>query len=91
MSLASLSPPLQWLFAWQQIKQTPNVRQVEWPCFNHTQSPFNTHARRMARNDGAERDKFATTSFDPDKPVAMPVIQLAAPSDAGAAVLSRVK
>ena len=34
---------------------------------------------QRARNDGAERDKFATTSFDPDKPVAMPVIQLAAP------------
>jgi hypothetical protein len=28
---------------------------------------------------------------DPDKPVALPVIQLAAPSDAGAAVLSQVK
>jgi len=32
-----------------------------------------------------------TMARDPDKPVALPVIQLAAPSDAGAAVLSRVK
>jgi hypothetical protein len=54
---ASLSPPLQWLFAWQQIKQTPTVRQVKWPCLNHTQTPFNPHACRLARNDGAERDK----------------------------------
>jgi hypothetical protein len=53
--------------------------------------PRSTLMPQRARNDGAERDKFATTSFDPDKPVAMPVIQLAAPSDAGAAVLSRVK
>jgi len=57
VSPASFSPPLQWLFAWQQIKQTSRVRQVKWPCFNHLQTPFNTHARRMARNDGAERDK----------------------------------
>jgi hypothetical protein len=41
----------------------------------------------MARDPG----KFATTTFDPDKPVAMPVIQLAAPSDASAVVLSQVK
>jgi hypothetical protein len=45
------------LFAWQQIKQTPSVRQVKWPCFNHTQTPFNTHARRLARINGAEWDK----------------------------------
>jgi hypothetical protein len=45
------------LLAWQQIKQTSSVRQVKWRCFNHPQTPFNTQACRMARNDGAERDK----------------------------------
>ena len=36
-------------------------------------------------------DAFATKSFDPEQPVKIPVIQLAAPSDAGAAILSQVK
>lgn len=41
----------------------------------------------MAKNP----DAFATKSFDPEQPVKIPVIQLAAPSDVGAAILSQVK
>jgi hypothetical protein len=33
------------------------MRQVKWPASNHPQTPFNTHARKRMRNDGAERDK----------------------------------